>query len=90
MEDSSVFLTAGMFKNAGSTGGNWALLELCCDCENNELNGDWKNVNGVTFGALVGANVGGAGVVVGGCCAGDDTLWNILLNFCLCSWIPRK
>ena len=29
VEDGSVFLTAGMFKNAGSTGGNWALLELC-------------------------------------------------------------
>ena len=44
----------GMFRKAGSTGGN-ARLEL--GWENTELNGDWKNVKGVTLEDLVGAKL---------------------------------
>ena len=44
----------GMFRKAGSTGGN-ARLEL--GWENTELNGDWKNVKGVTLEDLAGAKL---------------------------------
>ena len=48
-------LTAGMLRNAGSTGGSDRLGLGCC--ENTELNGDWKNVKGVTLGDRVGTKL---------------------------------
>ena len=65
-------LTAGTLRNAGSTGGSDRLGLGCC--ENTELNGDWKNVKGVTLGCdrvgtklcVVAAVGGGAVAVVNG------------------------
>jgi len=48
-------LTAGMLRNAGSTGGSDRLGLGCC--ENTELNGDWKNVKGVTLDDRVGTKL---------------------------------
>ena len=57
-------LTAGTLRNAGSTGGSDRLGLGCC--ENTELNGDWKNVKGVTLGDRVGTKLWVVGAVGGG------------------------